>query len=360
MCMYTFPFINADAYLANNANDVLFNYSKMQWGDGVAHSFGPLSFLATRLGWGISRWTFLLFDLFMVFNFFYVFKDFQKASTGKFLTAFILFGAMLVTQVAHFTDLSWLYFSVFLFWLFRTYLSPINFSLIMLCLFTFLLFFIKANIGLAALVILTAHVILLYFIEKLNLKQSIAVIGGTIAAIAIGSFAMSVPIWPYLQNGAATIAEQWRAAPTLNDSELVGQIEWTYSLIKYFLIAYTIYLIIKGKFVQIFYVAVSAVYILLLKDAAYSGDIKGAYIDFFCYAPLIMVFGNLVLHRGRNQKYFLSGALIITLICLFLKTEHTENINVLSQKRFNSKKAYIHQFSEANNIDYKQIATGNE
>ena len=354
ICMYTFPFVNIDGFVNGGATDLLFNYSDAKWGDAI-NSFGPLSFLATRLGWGISKWAFLLFDLFMIFNFFYVFKDFQKASRGKFLTAFILFGVMLLTQIAHFTDLSWVYFSVFLFWLFRTYLSPINFSLVMLCLFTFLLFFIKANLGLVALVILIVHAVLLYFVEKLDLKQTLIIIGGTIAAVVAGCFIMGVPIGAYIQNGATTLFEQWNGTAFLSDTVLAGQVSWIYTLIKYFLIIYTIYLVIKGKFVQLYYVAVSALYILLLKDAAYAADTQNAYIDFLCYAPLIMVFGNLVLHQGRNQKYLLSGALIITLMCLFLKVEHTKGIEVLSKNRFSSKKAYIHQFIKADKTDYEQF-----
>src|SRR5882762_9492533 len=45
------------------------------WGKDIVYTYGPLAAFSTRIGWGISRWVFLVFDAFIVVNFYFVFID---------------------------------------------------------------------------------------------------------------------------------------------------------------------------------------------------------------------------------------------------------------------------------------------
>src|ERR1041384_5686999 len=63
--------LGIDDSWAMTLNDALLK--NREWGEDIIYTYGPLGFLATRIGLGISRYFFLLFDIFITINFFFVF-----------------------------------------------------------------------------------------------------------------------------------------------------------------------------------------------------------------------------------------------------------------------------------------------
>ena len=55
---------------------IAMNYVKIKnlnWGTDVAFTYGPLAHFCTRVGWGETRLSFILFDVFMFLNYLAVF-----------------------------------------------------------------------------------------------------------------------------------------------------------------------------------------------------------------------------------------------------------------------------------------------
>src|SRR5476651_520490 len=87
------------------------------WGKDIICTYGPLAFLSTRIGWGISRWALVLFDGFLVVNFYFVFIDFLKKNTDKFLAVAILICTMLTVNQYFGPDLSWVLLFFIIYWM---------------------------------------------------------------------------------------------------------------------------------------------------------------------------------------------------------------------------------------------------
>src|SRR5688500_8068511 len=69
------------------------NVQEQQWGTDVIFTYGPLSFLSTRVGHGVSKFSFVLFDFFVAFNFFYIFYVNYRRSHNRLFTL-LLIGAI--------------------------------------------------------------------------------------------------------------------------------------------------------------------------------------------------------------------------------------------------------------------------
>jgi hypothetical protein len=99
------------------------NYARAMhwtWGKDIIYTYGPLGFLGTRLGFGISRWAFLLFDIFFVANMFYLFRDFLRLNNNKWLATAILFAFTIVMEPSHRTDMSWVITLFAFYWMYRS------------------------------------------------------------------------------------------------------------------------------------------------------------------------------------------------------------------------------------------------
>ncbi|HEY1032647.1 MAG TPA: hypothetical protein VGD89_12800 [Flavipsychrobacter sp.] len=80
---------------------------KWVWGKDIVYTYGPLGFLSTRIGWGIPAWLFFVFDVFLVANFFFVFRDFLLGIQEKFIAILIVVVTTLLLGTNHGSDLSW-------------------------------------------------------------------------------------------------------------------------------------------------------------------------------------------------------------------------------------------------------------
>lgn len=352
---YTFPFIVHPALVSEGPSwygldvswQMALNYANINnwtWGKDVVFTYGPLGFFATRVGWGVSKWWFLLFDLLVVINFFFLFKDFLKRSTSKFVGVFILIGVMLTMNTLHGTDLGWLLLVFIFYWVYKTYAEPSNASFIMLTLLVLLAFYIKMNTGLIGIMLLAVHIVFLVFINKIKIKQGLLVLGGLVSSILVSAWILNVSLPGYI-SGSYELIKGYTATMSLNQTNLEVQsnIVLVYTLIKYLLIGYAVYLFFRGKFIQMAFLVLSICYVLLLKKQAYVRGDEQHLIEFFSYAPLVLIFGNLVHHRDKVQKYFTAGILVIVLLCLFFKTKMTNHVDDLFENRFMTKVAYLKQ-----------------
>lgn len=362
--MFTFPFISypyvtdqGPTWLGLDVSwQMMLNYSNnhdLVWGKDIIYTYGPLGFLATRFAWGVSRWFFLAFDLMLMVNFFYVFKDFLKASISKTLGALILLAAMLLMQTDHGSDLSWVLLFLIFFWIYKTFTQPSARSFIMLIILTVLSFYVKMNTGLIGICVLVAHLALLYFSERLSIRTAFIILFSLIGSIYLSSLLLHVHLPGYIK-GAFEIIKGYNDTMHLNNNEIRHEqnVQLLYNMMKYLIIIYFIYILLKGKFIQFFFLGLCVGYIILIKkQAILRGDVQHL-SEFYCYGPLVLILGNFLYFRNNTQKIFSAAILFIFTIALFFKTEHGRKIDELFAFRFSNIGNYVKQFKDSKQPEY--------
>lgn len=362
--MYTFPFIAYPEVYADGPSwlgldvswQMTLNYANMKdwiWGKDIVFTYGPLGFLATRIGWGVSRWVFLLFDFFIVLNFFYIFKDFLKNCTNKFIGVFILVGVTLTVNMLHGTDLSMVLLVLSFYWVHKTYQEPDTFSLVMLGLIVLITFYVKMNTGLLGIILFIAHIVLLYILNKISIKYGLIVLGSLILGLFASAWMLNVSVPGYIV-GSFELIKGYNSVMYLNQEhyEIQSNMVLIYRMIKYLIIAYAGYLFLKGKLVQFFFLAITLGYVLLLKKQSYVRGDHQHLLEFFCYVPLVFIYGNFVHHRDTIQKYFTAFILAIVLLSLYFKSALNRPVDDLFATRYTTKKEYVRQFLNAGSSEY--------
>lgn len=329
------------------------NEHDMVWGKDIVYTYGPLGFLSTRFAWGVSRWVFLAFDILLMINFFYVFKDFLKESVSKILGTFILLAIMLLMHTDHGADLSWVLLFLIMFWLYKTYKQPSTASFVMLGILTVISFYVKMNTGLIGICLLAVHLVVLYFTERLSLKKALIIFGSLLAVLYITSLLLHVHLWGYIKS-AVELVKGYNDTMHLNNHEerVENNLRFVYDMMKYLFIGYFIYILLKGKFVQFFFWGICVMYVIFIRKQAYlRGDVQHLY-EFFCYGPLVLIVGNFLYFRNNTQKVFSAAILFILIITLFFKTEKGRKIDELFSFRFSNISNYIKDFSNSGDPQY--------
>lgn len=323
------------------------------WGEDIIYTYGPLGFLSTRIGWGIPRIVFLIFDLFVVLNFFHVFKDFLKASASKLVGLLILVTAILLMNFNHGTDTSWLFLFFILYWLYRSFSRPTFFAFLMIVILTTVAFYIKVNTGLISVILVSVHLVLLYFTDKLSVCKCALVLGSLFATLLISSFLLHVHLVSYVSR-AFEIIKGYNAVMHMNNSEtrVENNLGLIYHMSKYLVMIYFVYILLKGKFTQFFFLGATALYLLLLKKQAFlRGDTQHLF-EFLCYGPLIFLTGNFLYYKNDTQKLFSSAILFIMTLALFFKTEQGAKVDELFSRRISSVGTYFNEWGKSKDVDY--------
>jgi hypothetical protein len=137
------------------------NYVKIKdlnWGNDFAFTLGPLSYLANRIGWGQSKFDFLLFDLFCSLNFFLIFLISYTKSNNKLLTGFLILALAALLVTPFWALYSFVLLSFLLFWIRYGLDNKSIVSYIFQIILVVLLFFIKFNTGLISFVLFAAAI----------------------------------------------------------------------------------------------------------------------------------------------------------------------------------------------------------
>lgn len=311
---------------------------------GILFGGGPFAFLATRVQAGLSRIWLFLFDMLVVVNFFFLFKDFLKKCTNKFIGVFILLGVMLAMNTMHGADLGWLVLVFILYWMNKTYLEPSNASFIMLAILAIVGLYIKADTGCLGVLLLVLHAGLLTFINKINVRHSIIFLAGLLVSILASAWLLDVNIPSYASNAFNIINGNSISTSSLAPAlEVKNNIELTYELFKFLFISFGVYLFFRGKIVQMVFLLLNFGYIFLLREQTLLNNSPASLTSFFGYAPLILVYGSLVNYRDTTQKYFSAYILFIVILCLCFKIKMTEHVDDIFDKRFKTKTEYLKQ-----------------
>ncbi len=126
------------------------NIKQLVWGTDFAFTYGPLSYLSTRLGWGTSGNALILFDTFFYLNFFLIYFISFTKSKNKIITALLIIGYTLLIPVHIGSSTALILLAFLVFWIRQSIETPKFIYYLLQIILLLLLFFIKFNTGLIA------------------------------------------------------------------------------------------------------------------------------------------------------------------------------------------------------------------
>lgn len=292
------------------------------WGKDIIYTYGPLGFLATRIGLGVSRWVYVLFDLFLIANFFFLFKDFILTAYNKALAAITILVFTLILSPFHGGDIGWVLLIFIYYWLYKAYQAPRFSYFIMLSLLIACCFFIKLNAGLIGIIFLAAALVNSLVFKKIKLLPAVIALAMALAMIAVGAMLLHVSL-PGYTRGAIEIIRGYNDVMFFTDQTNFGMeknLNILFLIITSLLAAYGIFLLKEKKTSQLYFIAISIVYIYLLRKQSFVRNDIQHLSEFFYYAPLVLLFGNL-LHTERVQRVTLGAITMTGVIALLFITE---------------------------------------
>lgn len=129
----------------------LVNQQHLTWGEEFVFTYGPLAFLSTRFGWGVGATAFVLFDIFLFANFFYIFFRIYTRSERKLIAALLILSSTWLLPFLFGARTSLILMAMLLFWIGQSFQRAGFFIYTVQLILVILVFFIKFNAGLISL-----------------------------------------------------------------------------------------------------------------------------------------------------------------------------------------------------------------
>ncbi|MBN8640952.1 MAG: hypothetical protein J0L86_03990 [Flavobacteriales bacterium] len=284
------------------------NVNNLTWGTDIAFTYGPLSYLTTRVGWGVNKIDFILYDAFVFLNFFLVYFLSIKNSKNKWVTILLVIGNCLLIQIYIGATHSLILLAFLVFWIRLSLDKPKWIYYVFQIVIVVLLFFIKFNTGLIALPLFLAGLFCNGFYKKE--KYYLLLFYTIIPFLLIYTLCkiLNVQLLPYVQSALEIISGY-------NDVMFLEH-QKNNRLLALFIFIATLFilihkLVIADKANRMKYLIVLFIYGLPLFVFYKSGFVRGMEADYFIYVSLIILVIN-DLHFDNFKKY--SGLLI--LVCL--------------------------------------------
>jgi hypothetical protein len=319
------------------------------WGKDIVYTFGPLAFLSTRTGWGIPGWVFVLFDCFLVVNFYFVFADFIKNSSNKLFASAILICIILVVNQTFGSDLSWVMLFFIIYWMTKTFYDPRPVFISILILLTVLTFYIKMNTGVIAMLLLCLHLVNLFVSKKITPLKLLIYAAGFILLVLLSAAMLHVSIISYI-TGSLEIIKGYNDVMYLDEDHHYAE----YSLYILFFammlwFGCKLYWQIRDKkYDLILYTIACMLYLFLLqKQSTLRNDLNHLY-EYFSFSPLILLCD---LQGDDRKKLRQVPSLVFILFALFLVSANRTIVMALS-RRVAGPVNYIKQLSTYNSLKY--------
>jgi hypothetical protein len=182
------------------------NAEGLQWGDDVVFTYGPLAWLSTKVGWGLTKYHFLFFDLFCFLNFWVIFYRSIKLLGQNALSYFLVAGAVLLVPapVGAATALMLLGFLVF--WLVMSVKKPSFANIVIQVVIVTLAFFMKLNSGLICAFLFGMGCVYRCFHDRKRFIQEMVSILTMIAALLFCARVWNVHLAGYIKGGLELVS----------------------------------------------------------------------------------------------------------------------------------------------------------
>jgi hypothetical protein len=188
---------------------IALNYANVEnliWGKDIAFTYGPLSYLSTRVGWGVDQMDFILFDLFISFNFFYLFFKGFINSHSKKLSAILIFSVSFILPTYFGSVTSIILMAFLVFWIRESLENDNYINYIFQILLIVLMFFIKFNTGLISFVLIAAFLVYQWFFNRKLRKLYLVYILTLVTLLVVFSLILNVSLGNYFLSGLNLIS----------------------------------------------------------------------------------------------------------------------------------------------------------
>lgn len=173
----------------------------MTWGTDFTFTYGPLSYLATRVGWGVSKYHFILFDLFIWLNFFIVFYTGYIKSHNKTTATLLIAASAILLPYTFGSGNAVLLFAFLVFWIRQSLEREHWFYYLMQIIIVVLVFYIKFNTGLISFVLFCATLLYKFIFSSENKVKLTIVLATPLILIFILAHFLNVALKEYLIGG---------------------------------------------------------------------------------------------------------------------------------------------------------------
>jgi hypothetical protein len=347
--MHLFPMVSSpeNSWLTLDPSwNITLNYVNLKefvWGEEFVFTYGPLSYLSTRFGWGVNKMHFLLYDFFLFFNFFFIFfYTIKKATTKIFPIILVILTCLILPDF--FRGANSIVLMVFLiFWIKISMLNPKWYYFLPQFVLLFLMFYIKFNTGLVSFILFYSGLLYLFFSTKIN-KIYLAIIGIIpFILILLTAPIFKVKLWPYIINGIEIVKGY-------NQIMYLDRAISDYHLFAILIILIVLFLFIKILMQEkkqnlhynltIFFLITSIVYVLF-KQGFVRAD-NGHITDFYIYISLILLMS--FTYFNFRFKKTLNPLLIICFVISVYFT-YVKNETSIDYKSKLIKSQYINGFN---------------
>lgn len=306
-----------------------FSFKNLTWGEDVVFTYGPLCYLATRVGVNISKYPLILFDFFYFINFFFLNFYSYKRAQNKIIALFLILSAVALIPLFIGGASSLVFFIFLIFWIRMSIDEPsIKFYVIQVMILL-LLFFLKFNTGLISFVAFYGQLLYLFISKKETKKMLLTLALAPLGLICFLSTSLNVNVVKYVSSGLQ-IVDGFNQTMGLTDIRLQD----LHKLALYFGIVLVLFLLLavynKQKAVLLKNIFVLGLFFLCLfviyKQSFVRGDLGHA-LDFFRY-PLLLV---LAIQSFLQFKIFnYKNLLLICIIIIPFFAESSQKIDVLA------------------------------
>lgn len=324
---------------------VTLNYLKIKglsWGSDIAFTYGPLGQLCTRVGWGESKFLFLVFDVFMFINWFLVFYLSLKKSKNIFITLFLVVFVSLIFPNWIGIANSFILLLFYMFWLRENLESNSKLSYVFLILIAVLMFFIKLNTGLIALPLLYCIITYNKIYKKISNKLFLILFITPLFFIYILTITLNVSLLKYVFFALEIVSGYNEIMYLENQIENSLNYVKCISGLTFIALIYSLYLNKKiNNLEKIFIFGISVLsFYLMYKQAFVRADVNHI-IEFFLYYSLfILVFSDF---HTSIKNYFINGLVVFNLLLVFYFLNNNQSKTVVFKEKL-SKKEYFSGF----------------
>lgn len=315
------------------------NIDHLTWGKDFTFTYGPLSYLSTRIGWGESKWHFILFDIFVAFNFFYIFYTALVKTNNRKITLFVIVAATVLVPPVFGAGTAIVLFALLIFWIRQGLEQSKLFFYVMQTLLIVLVFYIKFNTGLISFILFFAALAYKFLFTKENKWLLLGITAAPVFLVFVFAGILHVALWDYLLGGLNMVSGYNEIMR--RDEGHVTEYEFAVILLLMALSILGLKIIAErkqtlAKNLTILFIFSTAVYVLY-KQAFTRADMEHI-MDLFKYV-LVFIVCLRDFHYTETGRYSNSLVVLIVVIAFFFGKRKDEPFALFSDKI--SKNGYI-------------------
>ena len=284
------------------------NIKQLIWGTDFAFTYGPLSYLSTRLGWGTSGNNLILYDIFFYLNLFLVYFISFTQSSNKIITTLLIVAYTLLIPVWIGSSTALILLAFLVFWIRMSIEKPKFFYYVFQFILLFLLFFIKFNTGLIAFPLFFTGLLYNFICKKEKFYWLLLYAITPIVIIVLSSRYLNVDLIPYIKT-ALEIISGYNDVMYLDHkfSRRLLALFIVFSTV--FILGHKVYAERKTNFIK--NTAIFIIYGIPIFVLYKSGFVRGLEVEFFIFSVLLILTSR-DLHYENYKKY----SSIIIVMCL--------------------------------------------